>query len=317
MPRWKGPVRSDPQPRQTDTGPIRRLIVVTGETLAVTMGTLSGLRVLSLESRRGREIAQLIEKQGGEPVVAPSVSEMPARSNSNVRRFVAALRAGGIDMAIFTTGVGTRALVEAADCPRDELVAALGRIPVIARSGKPASALRELGAPVAATAAEPNTFREVLRLLDDNRERFPLRGRRVAVQEYGTVSDELHAGLAERGATVLPIVVYEWSLPEDTGPLRRAVESIVDGRIDVVLFTATVQVTHLLMIAEQMKLRQALLKALARTLVCSIGPVTSRELRKQDIEVDIEPEHPKMGFLVAAVGAQANALLAKRREPGG
>jgi uroporphyrinogen-III synthase len=278
------------------------------------MGTLAGLRVLSLESRRGREIAQLIANHGGEPVVAPSVSEVAARSNDDVRRLVAALRAGKVDLAIFTTGVGTRALIEAANCPREELIAALGGIPVIARSGKPAGALRDLGVPIAAVAPEPNTYSEVLHLLDENRERYPLRGRQVAVQEYGTISDELHAGLIERGATVLPVVVYEWSLPEDTGPLRQAIERIVDGTIDVVLFTATVQVTHLLLVADQMKLRETLLQALARTLVCSVGPVTSRELRRHDIEVDIEPEHPKMGFLVSETAARAIALLAKKRE---
>src|SRR5687768_753624 len=34
--------------------------------------SFSGLRVLSLESRRAVEIAELIRKQGGEPFVAPS-----------------------------------------------------------------------------------------------------------------------------------------------------------------------------------------------------------------------------------------------------
>ena len=270
--------------------------------------------MLSLESRRGREIAQLIAKYGGEPLVAPSVSEVAARSNDDARRFVAALQAGEVDLVIFTTGVGTRALIEAAKCPREELISALGRIPVIARSGKPASALRELGVPVAAVAPEPNTHSEVLHVLDENRDRCPLRGRQVAVQEYGTISDELHTGLIERGASVLPVVVYEWSLPEDTEPLRQAIERIVEGTIDVVLFTATVQVTHLLLVADHMKRREALLKALARTLVCSVGPVTSRELRRHDIDVDIEPEHPKMGFLVAETAAQASALLAKKRE---
>jgi uroporphyrinogen-III synthase len=240
---------------------------------------------------------------------------VPALSNDDVSRFVAALHAGQVHIAIFTTGVGTRALAESADCPRDQLVSDLSRIPVIARSGKPASALRELGVPITAIAPEPNTFREVLGLLDDNRERFPVRGAHVAVQEYGAISDELHAGLAERGASVMPVVVYEWSLPADTRPLRHAVESIVRGDIDVALFTATVQVNHLLVIAEQMKLRDALMKALQRTVVCSIGPVTSRELRRHGIEVDIEPDHPKMGFLVAQASSDAVARLARKREP--
>jgi uroporphyrinogen-III synthase len=278
------------------------------------MGGFAGLRVLSLESRRSREIAQLIAGQGGEPFVAPSLSEVPAPPNDHVRRFVAALLAREIDLAIFTTGVGTRALADSPDCPRDQFVAALRRIPVIARSSKPGTVLRDLGVPITATAPEPNTHREVLQLVDKNPDRFPLRGRQVAVQEYGAISKELHAGLLERGARVMPVVVYEWSLPSDTAPLRDAISRIIAGNIDVALFTATVQVQHLLRIADEMNQRDALLAALARTVVCSIGPVTSSELRTHGIVPDLEPEHPKMGFLVATAAKEAPAVLARKRQ---
>ena len=40
-----------------------------------------GLRVLSLESRRGAEMGRLIETYGGEAVVAPSMREVPLESN--------------------------------------------------------------------------------------------------------------------------------------------------------------------------------------------------------------------------------------------
>ena len=39
--------------------------------------SFAGLRVLSLESRRSGEMAELIRKHGGEPVVAPSMREVP------------------------------------------------------------------------------------------------------------------------------------------------------------------------------------------------------------------------------------------------
>ena len=277
------------------------------------MAGFAGLRVLSLESRRGREIAQLITSQGGEPVVAASVSEVPAPPNDHVRRFMAALSAGEVDLVIFTTGVGTRALAQSPDCDRERLISALQRIPAIARSSKPGSVLRELGIPIAAMAPEPNTYREVLQVLDHDRERFPLRGWTVAVQEYGAISNDLHAGLTERGAKVMPVVVYEWSLPADLEPLRDAIRGIIAGEIDVTLFTATVQVQHLLHVAGETKQRDALLDALRRTVVCSIGPVTSTELRAHGIEPDLEPEHPKMGFLVAKAAKETAAIRERKR----
>ena len=48
--------------------------------------------------------------------------------------------------------------------------------------------------------------------------------RRIAVQEYGKSNPELLAGFRARGAEVTAVRVYQWALPEDTGPLRTASE---------------------------------------------------------------------------------------------
>ena len=272
-----------------------------------------GLRILTLESRRSREMALLITNNGGQPVVAPATREVPAEDNGDAAKFVAALRQGRLDIVIFLTGVGTRALAQAADsiCPREEFVAALSRTAVIARGPKPVAALRELGVPIAATVPEPNTWRELLHLLDEKTELFPLKGRSVAVQEYGVPSPELLAGLAERGAKVLPVRIYEWSLPEDIAPLQQAIHAITRGEIDVLLLTAAVQVRHLLQVADQMKMKDDLIRALSRVLIGSIGPMTSAELRHHGIKVDLEPSHPKMGFLVKELAEQSSTLMRK------
>ncbi|MGA7753504.1 MAG: uroporphyrinogen-III synthase, partial [Candidatus Sulfotelmatobacter sp.] len=151
---------------------------------------------------------------------------------------------------------------------------------------------------------EPNTWRELLDLLDQKKDLIPLKGRSVAVQEYGASSPDLLAGLAERGAQVTPIRVYEWSLPEDTGPLRQAVLAISRREIDVLLVTSAVQIRHLLQIAEEMKMKDEVVRTLGRTVVGSIGPVASAALKDLGIPVDIEPSHPKMGFLVKEAAEQ-------------
>ena len=274
-----------------------------------------GLRVLALESRRAREMSMLIANNGGQPVVAPATREVAAEDNGDALKFVSALRERQVDIVIFLTGVGTRALAQAAEgiWPRAEFVAALGRTTVIARGPKPVTALRELGVPIAAIVPEPNTWRELLHLLDENSDLLPLKGRSVAVQEYGVSSPELLAGLAERGAQVLPVHIYEWSLPEDTAPLRQAIHAVTRSEIDVLLVTAAVQVRHLLQVAEEMGLREDLIRALSRVVVGSIGPVTSAELREQGIAVDLEPSHPKMGFLVKEIAQRCFTLTRTKR----
>jgi uroporphyrinogen-III synthase len=278
----------------------------------------AGLRVVSLESRRAQEMAKLIAIYGGHATVAPSMREVPLEQNTEAQDFVRALLSGGFHMVILLTGVGTRALIRVAEtvCPRDEFLAALRRIPIVARGPKPLAVLKELDLAVALAVPEPNTWRELLAALDEKRAALPINGKRVAVQEYGASNPELLTGLAERGAQVTRVPVYEWALPEDTGPLREAVQAIVDGKVDVAMFTTSVQVVHLLKIADEMNLQATLLQAFTRILVGSIGPVTSAELRAHGIAPDFEPSHPKMGFLVNELAQRSSELLQRKRASG-
>jgi len=276
----------------------------------------AGLRVLSLESRRAAEMGKLIATYGGTPMVAPTMREVPLESNVEAQAFTHELLAGGFDMVILLTGVGTRALTRVAEtvCPREEFIAALQRIPIVARGPKPVAALKELGLSVTLAVPEPNTWRELLVALDGTRESLPVHGKRVAVQEYGAPNPELLAGLGERGAHITQVQVYEWALPEDTGPLRNAVAAIAGGEVDVALFTTSIQVVHLLKIAAEMNLEESVRQAFARILVGSIGPVTSEELRAHGITADFEPSHPKMGFLVNEVAQRSAELVARKRK---
>ena len=143
--------------------------------------SFQGLKVLSLESRRGAEIAQLIRKQQGEPIVAPSMREVPIERNEEAFLFGERLFAGEFDMIIFLTGVGTRILNQtlATRYPAERFAEALGKMTVVARGPKPIAVLRELKVPVTIAVPEPNTWREILKATENRPERH------VAVQEPG------------------------------------------------------------------------------------------------------------------------------------
>ncbi|PYT93922.1 MAG: uroporphyrinogen III synthase HEM4 [Acidobacteria bacterium] len=282
------------------------------------MSGLDGLRVLALESRRAAELAKLISTYGGTPVVAPAMREVPLESNTEALAFAEALLAGQFDMVILLTGVGTRAVLSVAETKfsRDAFVAALQRVKVVPRGPKPIAVLRELGVTPALTAPEPNTWRELLQALDqaaNSSPEFRLRGTRVALQEYGVSNPGLIAALTERGAIVTRVPIYQWALPEDIAPLQSAIKELAAGKIDVVVFTTGIQVAHLFQVATEMKLEEAVLKGLRRAVVASIGPTTSEELQRKGIYPDLEPSHPKMGFLVKETADQAAALLTRKR----
>jgi uroporphyrinogen-III synthase len=276
--------------------------------------SFSGLRVLSLESRRGVEMAKLIANYGGEATVASSMREVPLETNTAALAFLRTLMAGEIDMMIFLTGVGTRALGRVAETayPLDQYLTQLRKVTVVVRGPKPAAVLREWNVPITVAAPEPNTWRELLRALDEYAAGHPLRGLRIGLQEYGVSNADLLAALAERGAQVTSVPVYEWALPEDTGPLRLAISAITRAELDVILFTTATQADHLFQIAAGMGEEDALRRALARMVVASIGPTTSERLREFEIAPDLEPAHPKMGFLVSEAAQHSAEILKKK-----
>lgn len=269
-----------------------------------------GLRVLALESRRAAEMATLIRNQKGEPFVAPSLREIPIEQNHAAFAFAEGLFAGEFEMVIFLTGVGLRYLdrVLATRYPAGRFAEALRTVAVVARGPKPAGVLREMQVPIAVQVPEPNTWHELVHALETRAEK------RMAVQEYGKPNDEMLQTLRRRGAQVTRVPVYQWDLPEDTGPLREAARRLAGGELDVVLFTTSVQVGHLFQIAGQEGIDADRLRAaLDGVVVASIGPTTSEALREYDVEPDLEPSHPKMGFLLNETAARAAALLATKR----
>jgi uroporphyrinogen-III synthase len=268
-----------------------------------------GLRVVSFESRRATEMGELIRRQGGDPFVAPSMREAPIENNPEAFQFAERLFRGEFDLMIFLTGVGTRALnkVLASRYPEDQFADALRKIAIAARGPKPLAALRELKVPVAVTAPEPNTWRELLTALDGRTER------RIAVQEYGKSNTELLEALRNRGADVMAVRVYQWDLPEDVAPLREAVHRIADGKADVAVFTTSIQIPHLFRIAAEEQLAEQILGHLRRMAIASIGPTTTETLEEFGLQPDITPTHPKMGFLVKETAEQAAAILERKR----
>jgi uroporphyrinogen-III synthase len=253
-----------------------------------------GKRVLALESRRAAEMELLIRKQGGDPFVAPSMREIPLVENEEAFAFAERLFAGGFEMVILLTGVGTRQLnrLLATRYPEDAFADALRTLPVAARGPKPVAALREMGVAPAVIAPEPNTWRELLGALEGRGER------QIAVQEYGRPSAELLDGLRARGAEVTRVRVYQWDLPEDTGPLREAARRLAAGEFDVVLFTTAIQMVHLARVAREMGIEEAMLANLRICQIGSIGPTTTEALEEFGVHPLMEPSHSKMGFLV-------------------
>ena len=272
--------------------------------------------MLVLESRRARELGLIVSSYGGEPLVAPSMREIPLESNAEAVRFIDDLIAGEFDVVVLLTGVGSRVLldiVQRVQGTKKRLIDALRETVVVCRGPKPLAVMREVEVPVFLTAPEPNTWRELLGALDQRKSDLALDGLNVAVQEYGASNRDLLTGLEARGARVTPVPVYQWALPEDIEPLRKAARAVAAGELDVVLFTTATQAVHLMKIADELQIADRVLAGLRRMVVASIGPTTSEELRSRGVPTDLESSHPKMGFLAREAAERAAGILERKR----
>ena len=250
----------------------------------------------------------LIEKQGGIATVAPSMREVPLGDNPEVFSFVERLIEGRIDVVIFFTGVGAKILLEivATKHDTDEFFAALNRCAVIVRGPKPVPVLRVWNVHIDHKAAEPNTWREILDVIDVELE---IAGKTIAVQEYGKPNEEFTRRLEQRGATVVSVPVYCWALPDDLGPLIAAIRSTINADFDVLMFTSANQLSNVLEAAESIDLRDDWLAAASQCVIASIGPTASETIHDAGLPIDVEASPTKMGRLVRQTIESAPEIL--------
>jgi len=261
--------------------------------------------VAILESRAGEQVADLVRKYGGVPLLAPALAEIPDLDPAHIRTLMEDMDVRPPDLFIFQTGVGTRALFSATDAlgMTESLLRLLDVAQVCVRGPKPTAALRARKVRIDLAAQDPFTTHEVLAELRD----VPLRGKRVVVQRYGETNAELQGALAAKGAAVVEITTYRWGLPEDVTPLRRLIEALGRREIDLVAFTSASQASNLFSVARQDGTEATLRQGLSATIVASIGPVCSAALRKLAVKVDVEAQPPKLGPFISAIQQALNS----------
>jgi uroporphyrinogen-III synthase len=252
--------------------------------------------VAILETRTGAHLAELLARRGASCLHAPALEELPDVNSTQLAALLDGSEVRPFEMAIFQTGVGTRALFEAADGlgATQALVRLLDEAVVVVRGPKPTGELNSRGVRIDIRAAAPFTTETVLEAVAQ----VPLDRQRVLVQRYGEANRKLCASLEARGASVEEIATYRWALPEDTGPLVRLIEALEASTVDAVVFTSAAQIRNLRAIADRMQRGPQLAALLNSCVVASIGPVCSAALAEHGIRPTFEAHPPKLGPLI-------------------
>ena len=264
------------------------------------------MRVGLLESRMSNELAELVRRYGGDPYCVPAVRESAIECTDQVDSFITRLSEGSLQVMIFLTGVGARALfTEAEKLGRwQELFDALEKMTTVCRGPKPVAVLKRAGMHVSIVAPEPNTTTELLEAIAS----FDIRDKGVGLTHYGERNVQLAEALESRGAKLFEMCLYEWQLPDDVQSLRNLVGEVIEGRLGAVAFTSQIQIRHLFQMAEEAGLSRELARALnERLIVASVGPTCTAVLQSFGVTPHVVPEHPKMGHLILALAQYVHA----------
>ena len=125
--------------------------------------------VAILETRTGARLGELIERSGGVPMLAPALEEVPDVDPRAVAALLRQWRADPFKIALFQTGVGTRALFQATDAAglTDEFLQLLDSSLVVIRGPKPVGELNARKVRIDIRAATPFTTETVLAALSE------------------------------------------------------------------------------------------------------------------------------------------------------
>jgi len=250
-------------------------------------------------------MAAFVRRLGGIPYQVPALRETVQPGEAGP--FIDALISGHFSTVVFLTGAGVTALLQEAGRRRrlEATLMALRLARVACRGPKPASVLRRHEIDIVATAAEPYTSKELLKAL----EVIDLDGDTVALVHYGELNTALAAALSARGAQLDELLLYEWSMPDDVGPLRVLVRDLIAGEVDAIMFTTQIQCRHLFRVAGDLGMSQQLANALnQRTVVAAVGPICTEVLRFFGVTPDVVPAHPKLGPLVNALATHYRGI---------
>ncbi len=277
------------------------------------------MKVAVTSSRRASELAHLIRAMGGEPYIAPTVGIEVSPSQLISAEVIDYLRKK-IDIAIFMTGPGTEAIFASSRQLglEEKLIVNLRSLDtVVARSAKPKAVLTKYGIVDNVILPVEATFEGIASLLKGKLSK----GTRVAVFWHGGKSEFLVNSLTSQQAEVIQFVTYSYSrelrsdgasllkttgfhgvVPPQEKVVAQMVEDLIKEKIDAITFTSPPAVSNLFMMARSVSKDRSLLESLRRkTIVVSIGPSTTRTLRENGVEPNVEPDTYKMGKMIESL----------------
>lgn len=273
---------------------------------------LDGLVVHLTAHRRAEETTAALARHGARVVHCPAMVPVPPSTDQELVEATDRVIAARPEIVVVTTGVGLRGWLEAAESSgrREALIRTLAGARILARGSKAHGAVRAAGLKASWVSAE-ETAADVM----DHLRGEDLTGASVALQYHGMGTDSLDEFVRAMGGTPLGVVVYRYTVPEDTEPVLSSVADAAEGRADAVLFTAAGGAREWLRPATAEQRRALADRSAAGELgLFAVGPVTAAPLEEAGLAV-LQPERHRLGSLLRLVTAWGTKLTGSSGQP--
>lgn len=270
---------------------------------------LNNWRIAVPESRELDLFSDMLNQRGAKVLRCPLVAIYDSPDTESIANWLTYFIEQDFDDIIMLTGEGIRRLTRFAERQGTEVawINALSRVRKIARGPKPGRALREVKLKPD-TIAKTATTEGIIDMLSTE----DLTGRKIAVQLYGDVVNEpLQNFLTQQGAQVFPVAPYIYAPDSENGDVESLITQVIDGQIDVFVFTSTPQITRVVKVAKKGGRLEAFIDGLNRIVVAAIGPVAAAGLEAQGIEVKISPDER---FFLKPLVRKLVAYVAKNKK---
>ena len=266
---------------------------------------LNGYRILILETREEAQFSRLLAEQGADVLQCPMLTIHDAPDSAAVEAWIHRCITAPFDDLVLMTGEGLRRLMKVAGRLGldQDFIAALGKARKFARGPKPGRALREIGLEPQVMTEKP-TSAGIIEMLS----RVDLRGHRVGLQLYPDKDHSVLIGsIAAQGAEVDPVAPYVYDAEAADASVITAIDEMARGAIDAIALTNLGQIRRLIEVARAGGFEARLRSGLSKTLIASVGPAVSDELKSHGLRTDIYPANDAF-FMKPLISAMAAAL---------
>ncbi|MBI4297021.1 MAG: uroporphyrinogen-III C-methyltransferase [Chloroflexi bacterium] len=246
---------------------------------------LFGKRVLVTRTRRqASALSKLLIEEGAEPVELPVLEVGPPPDWGPLDKALGHLR--NYDWIVFSSVHGVGHFFQRLNAKGKD-ARALGGAKLAAIGQATAQALEDQAALRPDLTPQDYSSAGLLAAFKD----MGVAEKRLLLPRALEVPPELERGLRGLGAQVEQVAAYQTSTPKEIDPEVK--NRLLKGEIDVITFTSSSTVRHLLDI-----LGKDGASMINKATVACIGPVTSRTARDMGLRVDVESEEHTIPGLV-------------------